>query len=467
MQKLLTLVWRDTYTTFIDRNLLLLMFATPLALSTIIGLAFSGIGGGGSPSAFNNLPVAVVNMDAGEGGQDYGDLLVNILVPSAETPDDGDPLADSDACELTPTVENESADGTQQSGSLDEILNASLVDSEEAARMGVDTGDYIAAIIIPESFSAAMNAGSGAQNPFGEPAPEVEQVTVAVYGSSAAPISSGIVRSIVDGITQQFVTSSVTVASTIETITSDPRRLASLITAGQDNPAFDQFGCAFVPGFNTITIQAQPLDEVQASSSFVQILVQSGSAQATFFALFSGLFGLLSIYDDRKNWTLQRLIMTPTPRAMILGGKVLATFLIVFLQLLILLIALMAIASIIEGELVMIWGTNILGILAILLVLSLTVSGFGALLVGIARTPEQANVFGPLLNTVMAFIGGAFGIQLPAAVAQFSLIYWGTDAFQKLSAGSGDITLNLLVLLVMGGIMFIVGLWLFNRRVNI
>jgi hypothetical protein len=61
-------------------------------------------------------------------------------------------------------------------------------------------------------------------------------------------------------------------------------------------------------------------------------------------------------------------------------------------------------------------------------------------------------------------LGGAFGFQLPRAVAQVSLIYWARDAFDLLAAGRGDVSLNILVLFAQGALMFGLGLFLFSRK---
>ncbi|MEZ4727149.1 MAG: hypothetical protein R3E79_08465 [Caldilineaceae bacterium] len=70
MAKIWAIAWKELYTTLRDRNLLLIMFATPLALSTIIGLAFGGLGSDSPTIA--EIPVAVVNLDQ---GLDVGSLI--------------------------------------------------------------------------------------------------------------------------------------------------------------------------------------------------------------------------------------------------------------------------------------------------------------------------------------------------------------------------------------------------------
>ena len=99
--------------------------------------------------------------------------------------------------------------------------------------------------------------------------------------------------------------------------------------------------------------------------------------------------------------------------------------------------------------------------------LALCVSGVGTLIVGLARTPEQVQVIGPMVNMAMGVLGGAFGFSLPAALGQLSLIYWGVDAFSKLAANETGIGLNLLVLVGQGLLFFVAGTWFFRRRLNL
>jgi hypothetical protein len=103
----------------------------------------------------------------------------------------------------------------------------------------------------------------------------------------------------------------------------------------------------------------------------------------------------------------------------------------------------------------------------LLLAVALAVSGLGMLLAGVLKGIEQANVVGSVLNIALGVLGGAFGFQLPRSVAQFSLIYWGRDAFDLLASGRGDISLNILVLFVEGAVMFAIGLLLFNRKFEV
>ncbi len=147
-----------------------------------------------------------------------------------------------------------------------------------------------------------------------------------------------------------------------------------------------------------------------------------------------------------------------------MGGKLVGVLASVLFQMVVLVVALTAVGSLIEGRLTLIWGTNWLLLGLTILAAGVAVSGLGMLLAGVLKGIEQANVVGSVLNIGLGVLGGGFGFQLPPSVSGFSIIYWGRDAFDRLAAGHGDVTTNLLMLFGQGILMFVIGLTLFNRR---
>ena len=540
MRKILAIAGKELYIFFRDRNLLLLSFATPLVLSTIIGLAFGGVGGGSDSPDFAEIAVAVVNLDEGADVQELlglpdqftdasslpfdpadvalpfggSQVTLDALLESGSALNFGDqvagillsqPLGNADApggagldfgeleCRLLDNGEGEEAATFSAGGRLDDLFDASPVEDADLARAGVDSGEYAAAVIIPPEFSRGMIPrflldGEGrVRAELGDPAGTVE-----VYVNNGRPVSARIVQSIAAGIVNQFARVSVALSATLETSANAvldsfdlslvdlsavdvgnldlgavdlPAALASL--QGLDASVLEPLLCFVTPGASNISVSRQPLDALQQGPTFARLIVPIGASQAVFFALFTGVFGMNSIYEERRYWTLQRMIVSPTPRFYLLVGKVLGNLVAVLLQILILLAALTVVASIVVGEPTMIWGPNAVAILAVALALALCVSGVGVFLVGLARTPEQVVLFGPLINIGLAVVGGAFGFALPAQAAQFSLIFWGVDAFTKLASAQTDIALNLLVLFAQGLVLFLVGMWLFKRRLDL
>lgn len=466
MNKILAITFKELYTTFTDRNLLLIMIAAPLAISTIVGLVFGGFGSGDGMAAFANIPVAVVNLDEGaqqQGQQfNYGAMLTGFMVPGAET---AGAVTSADV-ECTLVDDETSAQAASAPVALDDLLAAQQVDTPAAARAGVADGTYAAAIIIPADFSARMMPNV---DPTGRSAASAaEPVAVEVYANSGQPIEGTIVRSVVEGFTNQVLTGNIAIGASINTLIQENPAAALRLATMQNDPAVGGiFVCGFTGALATIQVDRQFVGQAQTHSLTTLILVQTGSAQAVLFALFAGQFGVLSIIEERRAGTLQRMLATPTPRSIIVIGKLVGTFVMIIVQLLILLGALTLIASVVEGQLVMIWGSSLPALAALMIALALAVAGFGVLLTGIARTPEQVGPVGAIINIIMGAVGGAFGFAPVFPLAYLSFIYWGTDGFNKLAAGNLDIGLNLVVLLAAGALLFAVGLFLFNRRVEV
>ena len=529
MRKIITIAWKELHTFLRDRNLILLSFATPLVLSTIIGLAFGG-GGDSDAPAFADIAVAVVNLDEGVNFQEalnlpdqftdpdalpfdpdevtvpFGDseVALSTLMESGSALNFGDqvaaillsqPAAGSGAlggagfdisetgCSLLDDSESAGAAAFSTEGTLDDLLDATAVDAAEAARAAVDSGEYAAAVIIPPEFSRQLVPRFGFDADGRLRIQPVEEAgVVEVYANNGSPISARIVHSIVAGIVNQFVRVNVALSATLETSVNtllDNFDFSNLDLNGLDLPAslaalqdldaeaIEPLACLITPGASNITVNRKPLDALQQAPTFARIIVPIGASQAVFFALFTGVFGIHSIYEERRQWTLQRLIVSPTPRIYLLAGKLLGNLVVVLLQLLILLAALTVVASIVIGAPTLIWGTNLAAILLVTLALALCVSGLGVFVVGLARTPEQVVLFGPMINIALAVLGGAFGLSLPEQVARISLIYWGVDAFVKLASSQADIVLNLGVLFAQGVVLFLLGAWLFKRRLNL
>jgi ABC-2 type transport system permease protein len=467
MRKIWTIAWKELYVRFTDRSLLVIMIAVPLAISSIVGLAFGGLGG--SDISISDIPVAIVNHDAGSDlGVNYGRVFVDLLVPGSSSGD----MSALPACET-------SGARSEDSSSLQELTQAvaftpelaqSMIDQGELtlgpetglgaqdgdalARLAVDQGIYTAAVIIPEDYS--LNLASMFK-PQGTP----QRAEIEVYANAGQPIGSGVIYSIIDGISQQLATGNIAIAASIDVAAS---RLGPGVSSQMGNDALiESLSCAFSPSSNLVGLQTKSVSGESRSMAGI-ILVSVGSAQAMFFALFTAQGGVFSMHAERRQWTLQRLIMSPTSRSEILGGKLLGTFISVVVQLVLLMLALTLVGSLIEGHLVLIWGTNFASVALVLLSAALAVSGLGMLLAGLIQTPEQANVLGSVINIGLAVLGGAFGFQLPDQISSLSLLYWGRSAFETLATNSGDITLNVAVLAGQGILMFLIGLLLFNRR---
>jgi ABC-2 type transport system permease protein len=461
MRKIIAIAWKDIIIRFTDRNLLLLMIAAPLAVATIIGLAFGGLDSGDAP--VGEIPVAVVNQDAGQAfGVNFGEIYLAALVPASASEDSGaactsTPPADSpDVQDITTAVAFDAAAARSlvESGDISAPASASGTEAyvRDAARLAVEKGIYTATITIPSGFSEAVGAVLSGQA--GAAAPAVE-----VYAQSGSPVAAAIVGSIAGGITHQLLTGMIALAAAFPSLGPAP--------AGAAPELPPDLQCRFASAAGPLTVKAEIVTGDAPHSTAGNILVLFGSGQAMFFALFTAQAGVLGMYTERRNGTLQRMIVSPTPRSAILTGKLIGVFTSVLFQLLALFVALTVVGSLLEGKPSLIWGTNLPGVALVMASAALGASGLGMLLAGILRSPEQGAVFGSVVNMGMAVLGGAFGFTLPESVSRLSMLYWGRMAFEHLASGQGEIAASVLVMAGQGLVMFVIGLVLFNRRFEV
>jgi ABC-type multidrug transport system permease subunit len=528
MRTILILARKELLSTFRQRNLLLIMILSPILLVAIMGLAFGGLGGDSGGADFADIHVAVVNQDRGFhlqqqlaisvsnvsladltftiGGQrvnlgeqlrqnpnfaghvddlaagdfslNFGNQLAAILLSQPLTATGMvSGVGGFELGALTCPLVADETGATASDGSLDDLLDAEVVSDPARARAGVARGDYAAAVIIPSDFSNQLvpnfdlNTGN-AMTTTG---------SIEVIANNATPISASIVRAVVEGIVNEFervnvALNALMLAAAERVQTLDPASLnpgvvnVGLITQTLqhvDASVLEPLGCLVTAGAGNVQIKQQPLDKTQERSTFSMLMIALGGAQAVFFALFTGVFGINSIYEDRRQGTLQRVLVSPTPSSSVLYGRLLGNMVIVMCQLLILLTAFTTIATLVERRLTFIWGTNFPALLLIVLGLSLFTTGLGVLIVGLANSPEQVQLIGPLVTLLLGALGGTFGAFVPANVAQFSPTWWGIEALRKLSAHEADIGLNLLVLFAAGIVFALVGTFFFRRRMEL
>jgi ABC-2 type transport system permease protein len=467
MRKAWEITLKDLRVTFGDTNLLLMMFAAPLALAGIIAVTFGGVMGNSSP--INHIKVAVVNLDEGAslglgtGGDslNYGEIMTNLLVTGTtvegSTPElEGQSsfnIGGVDTASFTcPEAETSASAGTMGGDSLDTLIDGTLFATPEEARTAVTSGDFAAAVIIPASFSADLQVTpTDAQ---------MTPTTIELYTSPVSPIGAQIVRSVVDQISAQFAAGNVTLSALISSLPSNPLQIASVVAS----PAFSEgIACAFAGIGSSIAVERQTVggDEVA-----VNALVVIGAAQALFFAIFTANGQAGSIIAERRDGTLNRMLVTPTPRIIVLLGKVMSIFIVVLVQVTLLCLALTVLASLLSSTPTFIWGTNIPGVIAVIVATSLAVSGLGAITAAVAKNEEQANTIGTVLALFMAVVGGSFGFALPGPVANLSIVKWGTDAFARIAAGNNDILLNLVILAAFGVVTFGIGFVLFRSKIT-
>ena len=205
-------------------------------------------------------------------------------------------------------------------------------------------------------------------------------------------------------------------------------------------------------------IQALTADTAVKINNFDQIV----PGYAVFFALFGINAAAGTILDEKEEGTFRRLLIAPIQKYALLGGKLLAQFLLTLVQLLLLI----GIGNVVFHLDITLWPAVIL----LVVCTSFAATGLGILLVSVVKTRRQLNPIVTLVVLVTSAIGGAWWplfleptwMQL---LAKIGLTAWAMEGFNGIMVLGKNFTQvlpDILGLLVYGCICFIVGMRLFR-----
>lgn len=332
------------------------------------------------------------------------------------------------------------------------LLEVRLVDSAAQARAAVDSQLAQAAIIIPQGFSSQFADLNGTSQ-------------IEFYQDPTLTIGPGIVKSVLN----QFMDSLSAVKIAVD---------IALDAAEDQNPAL--VGLVVQEYLDTSNTQTDDLSEALLDVRSPQ---QKPAAQAEqnpilnmigpimggmmiFYAFYTGTATAESILREEEERTLPRLFTTPTPQAAILGGKFLAVFLTVVVQMMVLIVA---------GRLIfgVRWGA-LEAVVLMALGVVLAASGFGVFVNSFLKDTKQGGVvFGGIL-TVTGMLGmiSIFAMSSPAAARlgdTVSLLVpqgWAVRGLMMAMNGEplSKVLVNSLVLLAWSAVFFVIGVWRFKHR---
>jgi ABC-2 type transport system permease protein len=185
---------------------------------------------------------------------------------------------------------------------------------------------------------------------------------------------------------------------------------------------------------------------------------QSIPGIASMFVVIFVLTSMITLPQERKNWTLQRLATMPVSRPQVLGGKILMFFLLGMIQFL----AMFAVGRIMGLNL----GNDLPALLAVMVSLTLCATALAFAMGTFVRTEMQGAALVNLLGLTLAPLGGAWWPleivpEFMRTVGHISPIAWAMDAFHTLLYNQGtfaDILLPVGVLLAMAVVFFAVAI---------
>ncbi len=417
--KVLDIALKDMLRSFRSVFAVVFMFVLPLMTTGLIYFAFSGLGGEEGGFDLQVTQVQVVNRE--QSVSPYGDFSAGRM--------------------LIQFLQDER---------LANLLQVTETADEASARAAVERQEAGVAIIIPPDFTAAAFA------PQGSTAVTLYQDPTLTLGPA---IVKGLVDQYVDGLAGTIIAANVVAdqlhergavvdEATMRAVTD--RYVAWVQALGEEaHPALN---------VHTPPSKAEPVDMM------TKMIAGIMTGMLIFYAFFTGTGTAESIIREDEEGTLARLFSTPTPRTVILGGKFVAVFLTVIVQVLVTIIA----GRIIFG---IRWGKPVSVALAAL-GLVIAAAGFGVLIMSFLKSTRQA---GPVTGGVLTVTGMAGGLfttgfaNLPAAVETISLFTpqgWALRGWKAALAGGGlgEVFLPVAVNIGMGVVFFAVGALVFRKR---
>jgi ABC-2 type transport system permease protein len=258
---------------------------------------------------------------------------------------------------------------------LDPLQHGGLISlhaepSIAAARSATANGALKAAIVIPSGFSGAVQTGRPA--------------SLTVIESINAPVTAQIVRAITERYTADLNRIRLSVATVAANLAGglNPARLRQL--AGRA-------ATAEIPvAVRDISASTKQLDD----KSFY------AAGMAVFFLFFTVQFGVTGVLEERNNGTLARLVAAPIPRASILAGKLITSFVLGAVSMTVLVVA----TSLLFGAS---WG-NPVGVALLVAAATLAAVGIMALIATFAKNAEQASNWQSIVAVILGLVGGTF-----------------------------------------------------------
>lgn len=396
MNKLFRIALKDILVTLRDKPSVAILIAMPMVLILILGTAL----GGGSPE-INDIDVVIVNHDQGKIGKEITDAF-------AESKD------------------------------LKKLFKMRKWSDAKKARAEVEKGELAAALLIPKDFSDQINAA--------------KVVKLKVYTDPGQEIPAGIFRSVVKSIAARISAASIAAQTTKNVLSESKMVMTEEDFKQYIQSAIDELSKEDV--FSAITIK----EAESKTKRSINALDYYSAGMGVMFLIFGAMFGAFSFIGERADWTLPRLLITPTKKPFIVGGKMLGIFAVGITQFFILYFFTRLLGAY--------WGNNLGGVVLVALATVLSTTGLSILFSAIAKTRRSVGAIAPLVINIMAIGGGS---MLPVEtfpewlkpLHYFTINGWAIDGFLKLMEGATAKTVlpNVMALTSMGLLFFLIGVW--------
>ena len=346
MKQALAIAGKELLIVLKDKGALAIYFLLPLLLASLMGLAFGNVGGGAEETKIS-IPVLLVNQDGG----DYGQMV---------------------------------ADGLARAGVLvvTNEADATLADGQIA------DGEAAAAVVIPAGLSQKIDAGEPVQITIVKDPGQQEAAAIVtgIVNQAMGEIDLvGELRYGIHEVTKQqpyYGTAPPEVVQAIEAQTLGV--MWSQVQQMRQNPV--------------IAVKSEDVTGVVEREPWNPITYYvPGFTVAFAFFLIGAMAG--SLLREKEEGTFRRLMSSPMPRWAIIGGKMLAYMVIVFLQVIVMFTIGYALFQ-------MPMGSSPLALVGLTLALAFCSASLGMLLGALCRTSKQAESVGVILSFILMALGG-------------------------------------------------------------
>ena len=240
----------------------------------------------------------------------------------------------------------------------------------------VSGGDVPLALIIPEGFGQAVQAGDAEVQSLMNPQSDTAFAIAAVVQGIAVRMSSDAAAA---------------------------NAVMAIMPGGKQFPELYQIADSFWEPEPPVSVKGQTViaSDVRGESVQASGTTQSSAGMAVFFVMFVTFGGAGAILEEREQGTLRRLLVTPTAKGTLLGGKIVGIVATACLQTFILTAA----GQIIFG---VPWGRQWMANAVILFCYILAVTGLAVLVSTIVRSRDQFAGASPIFSTGLAMLGGCW-----------------------------------------------------------
>ena len=275
-------------------------------------------------------------------------------------------VADLDGGQLALTLQSDVIGSLVKAG----VADVRTVPGEDAARVAVSNGDASAAFIIPAGFTSAIQSGRA--------------TTLEIVGARDSQLGTEIAQAL----GQRFGDGVVAVQLSVATVTA-------LTGVPPDAVAGDRIASAAAG-------TASPIALVDSGASLRQLSLPTYfcASMAILFLFLTAQIGMISLFTERREGTLARVLAAPVRPETVLLGKTLGSFVMALVSMTVLVVVT---TDVIHAD----WGPP-LGVAALVLAVVVAAIGISTFVTSLVRTPETAAAAGSAVAIVLGVLGGAF-----------------------------------------------------------